>query len=283
MQEVHTLICHDDIGMALKCLSSLESYSLDPVRFVFHDDGSLTVDDEYSLLETFCSSRVIWKKDADDFINANLKNYPNCLKFRNENIMALKLFDVSLFSDVDIAYCDTDILFFRPFNGLFSFNDANTSAIFLKDHQEAYSLYPWHLIGPNKLNLVSRLNAGMLLVRKKSFDLDFIEWLLTNVSFRSIPVWIEQTCWAALAYKIGCRLWDPEVLQVITGKTIITKKLIAGHFARSVRYRLDDDLKNEFDNIEYIDQITTIDSCRCSYLNIALERIKSRIYRILSL
>ena len=284
MQEVHTLICHNDIEMALSCLGSLVKYSADPLRLVFHDDGSLTSEDEYILSKNFASSGVVWRKDADDFMNESLKNYPNCQKFRDENIMALKLFDISLYATDKIAYCDTDVLFFRPFRGLYKFHE-NESAIFMMDHQEAYSLYPWQLLGPNKLNIVSRLNAGMLFVKKESFDLEFIEWFLSNVRFRSIPVWIEQTCWAALAYRISCRLWNPELLRVITKKTVIPDVLVAGHFARSVRCKMRSFLQGDLienDNINYIQQINTIDSSRCRFIDIAKERVVARIGRMFS-
>ena len=39
---VHTLACEAHLWFAIPCLESLLAFSEEPVRFVIHDDGSLT-------------------------------------------------------------------------------------------------------------------------------------------------------------------------------------------------------------------------------------------------
>lgn len=283
MQEVHTLICSNDVEMALSCLGSLLQYSSEPIRIIFHDDGSLTKYDVELLLNKFIKSKIVLRKDSDDIIKTRLKNYPNCLKFRNENTLALKLFDVPLLSDDNIAYCDTDVLFFRPFQGLFTFDNEKTSCLFMKDYQEAYSLYPWQLLGPSKIELISKLNTGLFLIRNEIYDINFFEWMLSKINFRPIIHWIEQTCWSIFAYRSGCRMWNPDMFKVITNNTKISDDLIGGHFTRSVRYRLE-----QYEQLNKINhgnpiKVSTEDCKKCTAFSIAYERGRDRINRLIKL
>ena len=131
-----------------------------------------------------------------------LKHHRHCFEYRHQQPFALKLLDVPLLSEGDIAFCDTDVLFLRPFFDLFRWSDDATGTVFMADCREAYSVLPWHLVGPNKLQLPSRVNCGLFLLRKRAHDLDFLEWCLGRVEFRQIRIWIEQTCWAALGNRV---------------------------------------------------------------------------------
>jgi hypothetical protein len=127
----------------------------------------------------------------------------------------LKLLDAPLLSEGDIAFCDTDVLFLRPFRDLFRWPNDAAGTVFMTDAREAYSILPWHLVGPNKLQLPSRVNCGLFLLRKRAHDLDFLNWCLGRDEFRQIRIWIEQTCWAALGNRAGCRLWDESRVTVM--------------------------------------------------------------------
>ncbi|MGH9914632.1 MAG: hypothetical protein ACRD63_05005, partial [Pyrinomonadaceae bacterium] len=110
--------------------------------------------------------------------------------------------------------------------------------VFVFDRIEAYSIQPRHLIGAEKLKLASRINAGMIFLRKKAYDLDFIEWFLSRSEFRRIPSLVEQTCWAALGAQVGCRHFDPSQIVMMRPGERLNKQAIAGHFISRHRHLL---------------------------------------------
>ncbi len=116
---IRSLVCHRDVDMALACLGSLLRFSHDPLRLVLHDDGSLTSEDIQRLLTGLEGSTIVLRSEADELMNQLLKNHPYSYKYRYEQAYSLKLLDIPLLSKGDIAYCDTDVLFLRPFYGMF--------------------------------------------------------------------------------------------------------------------------------------------------------------------
>src|SRR5581483_1670287 len=102
---VSTLVGRRHVALAIQCLGSLWRYSLDPVCFRVHDDGSLEGRDLAELSRALPVERFVLRAEADDRIAAELKQYPNCRALRQVNPLALKLFDVTLLSDGTVAYC----------------------------------------------------------------------------------------------------------------------------------------------------------------------------------
>jgi lipopolysaccharide biosynthesis glycosyltransferase len=229
---VHALVCHRDLLSAITCLGSLLYYSSDPLRIVLHDDGSLS-GQEKAHLKSHLGAEMISRLDADQLMDERLKPYPNATKFRRSNVLALKLLDVALLSgSQDVAYCDSDVLFFRPFSGLFRWPDTKTSALFVRDFQNAYSLYPWHL---RQTPLLDQVNTGLYFVRAKTFDLGYVEWLLGRSWTGHIPYWVEQTCWAALGARMNCHMWSTTQVNVSCGKRIDHEGSVACHFAGATK------------------------------------------------
>jgi hypothetical protein len=235
---LHGLVCHRDLEMALLCLGSILKYSDQPLKLIIHDDGSLTKEDQQLLLETLKGSKIIPRSEADEQMQEHLKNYSHCQRYRSEHIYGLKLLDIALLSRGDFAYCDSDILFFRPFQNLFTWPDQETSAIFMQDYVNAYSMLPWELIGSDEPKLVSKVNAGLSMIRKSAYDLDFIDWFLGQERFRHKVGWLEQSCWAALGHRIGCRQWNPRQVVLMRPWTQLTEQMVAGHFVKEVRHRM---------------------------------------------
>jgi hypothetical protein len=237
---VNALICHRDVNQALICLGSLLKFSAQPLHMLIHDDGSLTPEDIEKLLDGLKGPTIISRPEADTQMEELLKNHPNCYKYRREHVYGLKLLDVALLSPSDFAYCDSDILFFRPFDGLFRFPHPDISAIFMRDYAEAYSMLPWALLGINKPKLASKVNAGLIFFRKSAYDLDFLDWFLGQEQFRYKVNWLEQTSWAALGHRAGCHQWNTEQIVLIRPWSYLTDRLVAGHFVGEVRHRLNE-------------------------------------------
>ncbi|NJL56494.1 hypothetical protein HC928_15965 [bacterium] len=111
---VRSLLCHRHVDMALVCLASLLKFSPTPLQLVIHDDGSLTTEDVERLTTQLPGTKVLSRQEADELVNGLLKNHPYAYEYRQEAPLALKLLDMPLLNKGDLAYCDSDVLFFTP-------------------------------------------------------------------------------------------------------------------------------------------------------------------------
>jgi len=232
---VASIVGHAQVEMAVLCLGSLLRYSAAELALRLHDDGSLTGEDRDRLAGALRDPEVISRPEADARSEDFLDRHPALRAFRRGNVMALKLIDAMLFAGDELAYCDSDILFLRPFSGLYPLTDKAAGAMFMSDRQNAYSLRSWHLLRHPGLRLPQRLNAGITAFRAAGFDLDLLEWYVSRPKFQFSPVWMEQTAWGLLAERVGCRILDPaQVVIPVAGETV-REETVALHFVSPVR------------------------------------------------
>jgi hypothetical protein len=221
--------------MALPCLGSLLGFSAEPLRLRIHDDGSLTAPDRERLAAALGEPEVVSRREADERLAGWLADRPATRAFRAANPLALKLVDAALLAPGgELAYCDSDVLFLRPFSGLFELAPAQ-GALFMCDPQNAYSVRSWHLLREPRLRLAGRLNSGIIGFRTRWFDPDLVEWFLAEPRYRFAPVWVEQTCWALLAQPAGCRLLDPAAVSIPVPGRALRARQVALHFVSPVR------------------------------------------------
>ncbi|HEV2845113.1 MAG TPA: hypothetical protein VG477_09735 [Thermoanaerobaculia bacterium] len=266
---VSTLLGHAHVEMALSCLGSLLRYSADPLRLRVHDDGSLTPEDRERLAEGLENPEVIPRREADARVEPTLG--AACRAFRRENPLALKLFDAAVFAGDDLAFCDSDVLFLRPFSGLFA-----VEPVFMADQQNAYSIRSWHLALHRRLALPRRVNSGVFQVRTGLYDPDLLEWYLGRPEFRFAPVWVEQTAWALLAGRGGCRLYDPGQI-AFPGSAADP---VALHFVSPLRSLLAPALEQSRDRRgEPAVAIDTQEAGRCGVLDLALTEARRKLRR----
>ncbi len=236
---VRSLVCHAAVEMALRAFQSFVRCADRPIQFILHDDGSLREADVERLQTTLPGVTIVLRSQADAFVDPMLARFPISRAFRQRNPLALKMLDIPMLADGgEMACCDTDVLAFRPFCGLFDWPDAETTGVFMRDTQNAYALRPWHLLGRAGVALPSRVNTGLMLFRTSQHDLEFIEWFLGRQFsvYDRIPGWVEQTCWAALAHRGRCRLWDASQVRVVSDEGCLADPaLVIGHFTSSVR------------------------------------------------
>jgi len=237
---VATLVGRRQIEMAQACLGSLRRTATRPVSIVVHSDGSLGARECEALARTLDRVDFVGSREADDRVHAALVRHPACRAYRDGHVLARKLLDVALVGEGDdILYCDADVLFLRPFEGLFE-RPAGVDALFQADTQEAYSVRSWDFLRHPRLRLRSRVNTGIVVFRRAAFDLDLVEWFLSQPAWRRrTPEWLEQTAWALLAGRLACRLLDP--LQVALAG-IPAPDPVAVHFVSSRRHGLDSTL-----------------------------------------
>jgi len=279
---VATLLGHAHVGMALDCLGSLLRCSADPLRLRVHEDGTLTAEDRDRLAGALGGIDFVSRAEADERVAERLAGRPALRAFRGRNPLALKLLDIPLLTaGDDLAYCDADILFLRPFSGLFQFPDAETGAIFMSDRQNAYSVRSWHLLSHRRLALPCRINSGLLLFRTRHFDLDLLEWYFARPEFGFAPVWIEQTAWALLAWGAGCRLWNPDLVRLPEPGESAAGDAVALHFVSPLRGLLPGFLERTKDRAsEPPVAVGTIPARRCHAWDLARTEARRRWARL---
>lgn len=237
MVDVHTLICHRDMALGLRCLPSLLRYSHDPVRLVVHDDGTLDQDDVERLSAGLPGARLIPRAEADDHMADKLRRHPMAAQFRRRHPFGLKLFDTTLLDEGGVMrYCDTDVMFFRPHRDLFELHDAD--GLFMADTHDAYSLRSWQM-WRGGVRVVDRSNAGLMAFRTSRFDLDRAEWVLKQPVHPRFLHFVEQTTWAVLAAPLDVRQWSPSQVRIVAAGVRRPPTLIAGHYIGPFRGLLD--------------------------------------------
>jgi len=235
---LRTLLCHRDVNLAIHCLSSAVQYSVDRVQLVIHEDGSLTEADRDLLAQELPSCRIIDRHVSDEIMEEQLSRHPNARAFRRQSVWGLKLLDVILAEPGICFYIDSDICFFRPFQGLFIDSATAGRCVFLRDTVwHAYSIRPWHLLDSRRLRVASGINTGLTLIDPIVYDLDFVDWFLGHLDWRVIPAWTEPTCWAALALRAFGHAVDPLQITNLYPCARVTNRTLGGHFLSSYRHR----------------------------------------------
>jgi hypothetical protein len=276
-----TLLGHAQVEMALACLGSLLRYSADPLRLRVHEDGTLTAGDREKLEEGLGDLEFVARAEADGRVADLLAGRPALRRFRRSNPLALKLIDIPLLAEGDLAYCDSDVLFLRPFSGLFRFPGPETGAVFMSDRQNAYSVRSWHLLTRPRLALPCRVNSGILMFRSRCYDPDLLEWYLSRPEFGFAPVWIEQTAWALLGWRAGCRLWDPRLVRLPGPGETGPGDAVALHFVSPLRNLLPGFLERSRDRAaEPPVPVGTVPARRCRAWDLARTEARRRLARL---
>lgn len=246
---VRNLCCHRDVGMALVALSSLQTYSEEPVSLVIHDDGSLT-DEDCQLLEMrLRNARVVRRRDADDIVEPAIASYPLLLEARRKIPFFLKLLDLYLVHpDPVVRFVDSDILFQQPFRGLFDLKGMNATAVFMTDIRSAFGfrLKQFWPLGP--LRFTRRLNSGIFAVPASSRDFDFLHSTLQHTGIVQAlhhRGWYEQGLWSAIGFKLHASLYLESQIALSETANKIPHNTIGLHLTGTARENLFELAKGE--------------------------------------
>ncbi|MFH1402776.1 MAG: hypothetical protein ABIH11_00730 [Candidatus Altiarchaeota archaeon] len=208
--EVRSLVCRKNVEVALVCLDSLIRFSAEPLKLIIHDDGSLTENDVERLSEGLGNPEIISRPCADERMEPLLEGYPMMKEVRGMNPLTLKLMDCPMMSDGDYAFCDPDVLFTRPFTGLFKWPDDKVNALFMKDHLDSYVFRLKDMVGDGRIRTPSKVNTGIIFLRKGAFNPGIVEEVMGRLDYRRGNFLYEQTCWAVIAGRVGCMQYDSE-------------------------------------------------------------------------
>ena len=202
---VQSLIGGSQLPFYLRCLQSLVAFCQDSIDLQLHADGSLSQDDKESIHTELDGTRLTITDSPKNtsLVLDCLQGRPNCQKVRKDSIWGVEFFDpIYAFPDDPISfYLDADILFLRPFSGLFDRKQVKNGAIFLKDNQwDAYCFRPWQMLKEKKrIQAVKGITTGLVFWDKRVIDWDYLEWFLGECHLHKIPEWIMPTAQAVLA------------------------------------------------------------------------------------
>ncbi len=249
---VHSLVGHAHVELAVICLASMMRFSDVDVSLHIHEDGTLTEPDRQRLTEALSpaavSLSITRRSESDRQVEAILARHPAATAYRRSNVMGLKLFDTMLLGGPHAqgavhCYCDCDVLFWRPYLGLWSLPDT-IDALFMADLGDWYSMRSFQMLRVPGLRLARRVNAGLICCRDRFFDLDRIDWFLSRTrGLHAKAHLVEQTVWAMLALTppadTRAALWNPAQIGLMHGGITPAKTpSVAGHFVGKDRWML---------------------------------------------
>ena len=136
-----------------------------------------------------------------------------------------------------LSSLDADILFLRPFSGLFDRNQVKGGAIFLKDTQwDAYSFRPWQMLtGKSKPQVVKGITTGLVFWDKTAIDWDYLEWFIGEHRLHLIPEWIMPTAQAGLAHRCEAKTISPRQITNLYPNAKIHNDTFGVHLLGSYR------------------------------------------------
>lgn len=236
---VQTLLHHGGVPMALRAFATLRTAlggTLPPLQI--HDDGSLTDADVALLHERLAGARVLRRAEADERVAPHLARRPRLQAYRARFAFGLKLVDAALLAPgPTLRYLDGDFVFLRRVDRLFPGD--GTSCALLEPTQTCMSASNRALLRRG-VRYVPHCNAGLLQIERRAHDLDFAEWFLSKADLNGIPIFAEQTCYAALLARARALSWDPAQVLCHTGAADAAGDAAAVHVFSPIRGRFDE-------------------------------------------
>ena len=238
---VQSLIGGQQLPFYLRCLKSLVAFCQERIELQLHTDGSLSQEDKDFIQSELDGTKVTITDSSENKSRVLdcLQGRPNCQKVREDSIWGIEFLDpVFAFLEDPISfYLDADILFLRPFSGLFNRNKVRGGAIFLKDTQwDAYCFRPWQMLtGKKKTQAVKGITTGLVFWDKSAIDWDYLEWFLGEHRLHQIPEWIMPTAQAGLANRCDAKTISPRHLPNLYPNAQIHEDTFGVHLLGSYR------------------------------------------------
>tara|TARA_Y100001934_G_scaffold132619_2_gene160764 strand:+ start:1067 stop:1972 length:906 start_codon:yes stop_codon:yes gene_type:complete len=237
---VQSLIGAKGLPFYLRCLQSLLDHCREEISLLIHHDGTLMESDLQDIQRQLLGKASFTdpKKSLERTMD-NLQGRPHCQSIRRESFWGQEFFD-PLFANPDDSisfYLDADILFLRPFCGLFSPSSVNNGALFLRDTQwDAYCLRPWQFLGfGDRPSIVQGITTAVVCWDKEMIDWEYLEWFLGRKDLHNIPEWVLPTAQAGLASRCQARVVSPLQLPNLYPNAKISEKTFGVHLLGSYR------------------------------------------------
>ena len=189
--------------MALVTIPSILRFLSKNQKLFIIDDGSLTEKEVSTLKHIDPNLQVITRLEREERVLSELKNYPQCQKYRRKIPLAFKLLDIPLLvRDSGISrytFTDSDIIYLK---NCFDYFNRNSNT-YLNASVSAYSVRLSKVFFKYKWKIPLKFNSGYFSFDVKDYDLDFIEHYLSLPDVYNFPWLTEQTCWALIFSRSG--------------------------------------------------------------------------------
>ena len=256
---VQSFIGESQLPFYLRCLKSLIANCKDRIDLQLHTDDSLSQEDKDSI-HAELDGTIITITDSSENksrVLDSLQGRPNCQKLRKDSIWGIEFFDpIFAFPEDPISfYLDADILFLRPFSGLFVRNQVKNGAVFIKDTQwDAYCFRPWQMLREKKkLQAVKGITTGLVFWDKSAIDWDYLEWFLGEHRLHQIPEWIMPTAQAGLANRCEAKTISPRYIPNLYPNAQMHEDTFGVHLLGSYRKqwmeKLEASVNNQTENV----------------------------------
>ncbi len=252
---VQTLIGSKELPFYLRCLGSLLENSEQRIELLLHTDNTLSKSEKDLVFASFKDERISFcdPVESEQKTLDHLSGYPLSQKLRRESIWGIEFFDpiFAIPNDPISFYIDADILFLRPFSGLFDKSVVKGGALFIRDTQwDAYCIRPWHLLGIGiKPKIVQGITTALVCWDKRCIDWDYLEWFLASTHLQVIPEWILPTAQAGLASMCNAKTISSYQITNLYPNAHLTLDTFGVHLLGSYRKdwlrRLTSDHKNQ--------------------------------------
>lgn len=235
--EIHVLTSIHDWLNLVWALKSFLHYGRARVALCIHEDGTLTSEVRDILTTHFVGARLITRAQADDEVVPLLSEFPHCQRFRRENNLSLKVFDLRHYARSSrVLLLDSDVLTYeKPEVLLESLHDASTPNRFNRDIADAYTSDRDALSKEFGFEVVPRFNSGVCTIRMESMRLDWIEEFLSSPLLDGHFWRIEQTLFCLCSCRFGCEPL-PDDYDVVLSDGIGSKPL--KHYVGAIRQRM---------------------------------------------
>jgi hypothetical protein len=236
---IHLLTKSNECLFALWACRSLLDQLDEPIPLFVHDDGGLTQRDVHLFETALPGVRVVRRDEADALARQGLDGLPNCLRFRESNVLSLKLFDPWIVQETgDIILLDSDVLFFRRPLELIHWLDhpeerrtrwnmywTNDSVMEGNSRETRHDEYP---------SPVDGFNSGLGFLKRDLMSFETIEDLLSRRFEGKIEWLMEQNLYGRLSARAGMVALPPTYHVAIESVTP-PHGLVAKHYVGMVR------------------------------------------------
>jgi hypothetical protein len=185
--EIMSLVSHYDLPLYLTAIKSFYYHTQKQYAITVVDDGSLTKSDVRGLKQFVRGLRFLSKEEVESLIEPQIRNYKNIVEIRSKYPEKSKHIDLPLLCSKSKLYIlDSDIIFFQNPSEIVNFldNEAVDKVMFMSDYQNGYALTKIEAERLFSLNLVPRLNGGLLIYNPKDTDLrlidNYLHYLISN-------------------------------------------------------------------------------------------------------
>ncbi len=233
--ELHTMCHGGDWLLVMWMLKSLHHFAGRLPPTVIHVQKQLKSSAAAALRFHFPNARVIQPDQAEQLVGAHLisQGLVRTLHWWHRSPIMHKLVTVqALCSSTNLLWLDSDILFFRRPSVCLDVADSPLSRIyFQRDCLDSYTLTVDEARDQLGINLLPRINAGIVLRAKDSIALRQVEDLLQNPEVAKPSGHIEQTLQALCACSTQQVEFLPESYALSMERSLDPSNLVCRHYA----------------------------------------------------